>query len=126
MRDGRINPPAYPPEWLFPVMWGILYVLIGIASFLVYKVSTDPNKQKCNMIWYGVHLFINMFWPLFYFRLDTLIVSSIWLLFMVITAIVLTYKYYKSNLISGTIFTFYTLWLLYALYLNIAIAMLNM
>ena len=112
MRDGRINPPAYPPEWLFPVMWGILYVAIGIASFLVYKISTDPKKQKCNMFWYGIHLFINMFWPLFYFRLDTLIDSSIWLLFMVITAIVLTYKYFKSNLISGTIFTFYTLWLL--------------
>ena len=125
MRAGRTNPPAYPPEWLFPTMWSVLYVAIGIASFLTYKITTDKNKQTCNMIWYGIHLFFNLFWPLFYFRLDMLIVSCIWLLLMVITSIVLTFKYYKSNLTSGIIFTAYSLWLIYALYLNLAITILN-
>jgi len=122
--DGRTNPPLYPPEWLFPIMWGILYIIIAIASLIVYRIS-DKEKRKENMIWYGIHLFFNLFWPMFYFRLDQLIVSTIWLLFMVITAIILTYKYFKSNLISGTIFTFYTLWLLYAMYLNLSITLLN-
>jgi len=125
MRDGLINPPAYPPEWLFPLMWSIFYILIGIATFLAYKVTDGKTSQKNNLIWYGVHLFLNLLWPLFYFRLNLLIFSAIWLLAMVITSIVITYRYYRSKLSAGIIFTFYTLWLIYALYLNIGLAMLN-
>lgn len=125
MVDGRTNPPAYPPEILFPIAWSILYILIALATFLVYKNSHDKEKRKCDMVWYLVHLFFNLFWPMFFFRLDMLIVSTIWLLFMVITAIVLTFKYFKNNLVSGTLFTIYTLWLLYAMYLNLGITLLN-
>lgn len=125
MANGRINPPAYPPNWLFPIAWGILYILIALATYIFYQNKHDQNKRKCAMIWYGVHLFFNLFWPLFYSRLDQLIISCFILLSMVITSIVLTFKYFKNNLISGWIFTFYTLWLLYAMYLNLGITLLN-
>ena len=125
MVEGRTNPPAYPPDWLFSVAWAILYVLIAFATFIVYKNTLDKNKRKCRMIWYCIHLFFNLFWPLFYFRLDQLIISCFILLSMVITAIVLTFKYFKNNLLSGTLFTIYTLWLLYAMYLNLGITLIN-
>ena len=125
MIEGRINPPAYPPDRVFFVVWAILYVLIALATFIFYKNNHDTKKRNCALIWYGVHLFFNLFWPLFYFRLDMLIVSCFILLAMVITAIVLTFKYFRNNLISGWLFTIYTLWLLYAMYLNLAITLLN-
>ena len=125
MVEGRINPPLYPPDWVFSVAWAILYVVIAIATYLAFKSCHNKENRKCTMIWYAVHLFFNLFWPLFYFRLDMLIVSTIILLFMVITAIVLTFKYFKINITAGTLFSIYTLWLLYAMYLNLALTLLN-
>lgn len=126
MRDGLTKPPAYPPDWLFPVMWSILYIAIGVAAYLAYFTAKDPRKRTGDMIAYGVHLFFNMFWTLFYFRLDLLIFSTIWLGFMIITAIVVTYRFIKANLASGIIFIIYTLWLLYAMYLSLGITILNL
>lgn len=125
MQDGLTKPPAFPPDWLFPVMWSIFYVAIGVAAYLAYFSVKDKKKRTCDLICYGIHLFFNMFWSLFYFRLNMLIFATIWLAFVVITAIIVTFRYYKANLASGIIFTAYTLWLLYAMYLALGITILN-
>ena len=126
MRDGLTKPPAYPPDWVFTIAWSILYISIGIASFLAFKSVEENKKRRDDIIWYVIHLFFNFMWPLFYFRLNLAIFSCIWLVFTIATAIVVTYRYYRANLCSGIIFTIYTLWLIFALYLNLGIAMLNM
>ena len=125
MQDSLTKPPAFPPDWLFPVMWSIFYVAIGVAAYLAYFSVKDKKKRTCDLICYGIHLFFNMFWSLFYFRLNMLIFATIWLAFVVITAIIVTFRYYKANLTSGIIFTAYTLWLLYAMYLALGITILN-
>lgn len=125
MQDGLTKPPAFPPDWLFPVMWSIFYVAIGVAAYLAYFSVKDKKKRTCDLICYGIHLFFNLFWSLFYFRLNMLIFATIWLAFVVITAIIVTFRYYKANLASGIIFTAYTLWLLYAMYLALGITILN-
>lgn len=125
MREGYQKPPAYPPDWLFSIIWPILYIMIGISAYLAFISSRSKQKRTCDMSWYGIHLFFNFLWPLFYFRLNLLIFSCIWLLFNVISAIIVTYKFFKARTCSGTIFTIYTLWLLYALYLSLGITMLN-
>lgn len=125
MQDGLTKPPAFPPDWLFPVMWSIFYVAIGVAAYLAYFSVKDKKKRTCDLICYGIHLFFNMFWSLFYFRLNMLIFATIWLALVVITAIIVTFRYYKANLASGIIFTAYTLWLLYAMYLALGITILN-
>lgn len=125
MQEGYIKPPCFAPDWLFPIVWSINYVGIGIATYLTYTHNKDKDKRRNDLIWYGIHLFFNMLWPLFFFRLNLLIFSVIWLIFNVVSAIIVTYRYYRSNLTSGIIFTIYTLWLLYALYLNLGITLLN-
>lgn len=125
MRDGLLKPPAYPPEWLFPVMWCIFYISIGIASYLAYFSVKDKKQRTCDLVCFGIHLFFNMFWSLFYFRLNLMIFATIWLGFVVVTAIVVTFRYFKANLASGIIFTAYTLWLLFAMYLSLGITILN-
>ena len=125
MVEDRTLPPLYPPALLFSIVWGVFYVLIALATYLSYSNSHDIKKRNCTLIWYGIHLFFNLFWPLFYFRLDLLIVSCFILLSMVITSIVLTFKHLRTNLIAGLIFTFYSLWLLFAMYLNLGITLLN-
>ena len=125
MRDGLVKPPAYPPNWVFPVVWTLLYIAIGIAATLSYIWVKDKNKRNGDMICYGVHLFFNLFWTLFYFRLDLLVFSTVWLLLMIITAIITTYRFARSNLASGIIFVIYTAWLIYAMYLSLGITLLN-
>ncbi len=125
MNDAYIPPPAYPPEWVFPVAWSIFYIAIGVAMFLSYVTIKDKKTRLINIIIYSVHLFFNILWTLFYFRLDLLIFSCIWLALVVISAIIVTYRFYKEHIVSGIIFTIYTLWLLYAMYLNLGITIIN-
>ncbi len=123
--ESYTKPPAYPPDWLFPVVWTILYISIGIAAYIAFLSVGDGKKRKTDIAWYGVHLFFNFMWPLFYFTFNWLIFSCIWLTLVVVTSIVVTYRYYRANLASGIIFTVYTLWLLYALYLSLGTTILN-
>ena len=125
MNEAYIPPPAYPPEWVFPVAWSIFYIAIGVAMFLSYVTIKDKQTRLINILIYSMHLFFNLLWTLFYFRLDLLIFSCIWLALVVISAIVVTYRFYKEHIVSGIIFTIYTLWLLYAMYLNLAITIIN-
>ena len=123
--ESYTKPPAYPPEWLFPVVWTILYISIGIVAYIAYLSVGDKTKRNLDIMWYGIHLFFNFMWPLFYFTLNWLIFACIWLLFVVITAIIVTYRYYRANLASGIVFTIYTIWLIYALYLSLATTIIN-
>ncbi len=125
MDDSYVKPPVYPPEWVFPVAWSIIYISIAIASYLAYIMVADDKKRRGDVIWYGIHLFFNFMWPLFYFTLGWLIFSCVWLGLVIATAIVVTYRFYRANLTSGIIFTIYTLWLIYALYLSLGITILN-
>ena len=125
MREDYIKPPAYPPDLLFTIMWCVLYIAIGIAAYLAYKSQKDNLKRKKDIIWFAIHLFFNLFWTLIFFRFDMLILATIWLLAMIVTAIGLTYRYFRCNLASGIIFTGYSLWLIFAMYLTLAITLLN-
>lgn len=126
MNKDFVKPPAFPPDWLFPVVWGVLYVAIAVASCLAYFSQKDNKKRNLDLIFYAVHLFFNMFWAMFFFRLNMMIFATIWLAIVVSTAIIVTYRYYKTNYASGIIFTIYTLWLIFAMYLSLATTILTL
>lgn len=68
-----IKPPLSPPGWLFPVMWAILYALMGISAFIIY---TSNAKEKCPaFIIYGTQLFVNFMWSIVFFRFKMLRLS---------------------------------------------------
>lgn len=125
MREGYIEPAFFPPAWVFPVVWTINYIAIGLATFFVFNNDQDRARRRNDMIIFGIHLFFNMLWPLFFFRLDLVLFAIAWLVLNVISAGVVTCRYYTANLGAGMILTAYMAWLLYALYLNIGIGILN-
>lgn len=119
-------PPASPPKILFPIVWSIIYLAIGVSTFLMWRDKEIKSKdRKINLILYFLHMFFNVLWTLFFFRLDMPIFAVIWLLFIVATACVVMYRYFVCNLPAGIIFTVYTLWLIYALYLNLGLVLIN-
>ncbi len=119
-------PPGTAPKILFPIAWAIIYIAIGVSTFLMWRDKEIKSKdRKINLIIYFVHMFFNILWPLFFFRLNLPIFATVWLLLTVASACVVMYRYYVCNLPAGIIFSLYTLWLIYALYLNLGLSIIN-
>ena len=121
-----LNKPSFsPPSFLFPIVWTILYILMGISAYLVCKNKTDKKFRKRAITVFIIQLAINALWPLFFFRFEMLLFSFIWLLLLLAFVVIMFIKFYKINPISGYLQIPYILWLIFAGILNFAIYMLN-
>jgi len=115
------QPPLSPPAITFPIVWSILYLLIGL-SYYFYRRNNDD--EQTNFIYY-LQLVINYFWSIFFFVFKWRFFSIIWLVLLVITIIILMLKYYKESKISFYLLIPYLIWCLFATYLNIGVYILN-
>lgn len=113
-----VKPPLSPPGILFPIVWTILFILMGISLYLV------RDKKDLRTI-YFVQLFINALWTPIFFGLNNYLFALIWLILLLIVVIIMLYKFYKENKTSCYLNIPYLIWLLFALYLNIGIYLLN-
>ena len=88
------QPPLSPPGWVFPVAWTVLYLLMGLASFLVWKSAAPPAQKKRALTLYGVQLAANFVWPLLFFNLGACLAAFAWLvlLWLLIWAAVLRFR----------------------------------
>ena len=122
--DSLNKPPLSPPAWLFPIAWSILYVLMGIASYLV-SVSDKEARAKTALTVYGIQLFFNFFWSIIFFSFEAYLLAFIWLVLLWILIIVTAYLFYGINKTAGYLMIPYILWVTFAGYLNLAIYLLN-
>lgn len=119
-------PEGTVPKIVFPIAWAIIYVAIGVSTFLMWRDKEINSKsRKINLILYFVHMFFNVTWPLFFFRLDLPIFAVVWLILVIISSFVVMYRYFITNIAAGVIFNIYSLWLMYALYLNLGLVLIN-
>ena len=111
-----------PPSILFPIMWTILYILMGVSyGMLQSKMLVD---SEINLIYY-IQLFVNAFWSIFFFVFKWRLFSFIWILLLDVLVIVMIVKFYKKHKVAGLIQIPYLLWSLFATYLNLSIYLLN-
>lgn len=118
------QPPLSPPGWLFPIVWTILYTLMGIASYLVYT-SDKPARAKTALTVYGIQLFFNFFWSIFFFRLEWYTFAFVWLIVLWLLIAVTGLLFYRINKAAGLLILPYFLWVTFAAYLNLGIVILN-
>ena len=120
------QPPLSPPGWLFPVVWSILYVLMGIASYLVW-VSGKPNRtaKRTALRLYAVQLAMNFLWPLLFFRWEMYSFAFAWLVLLWVLVIATALRFHAISAPAGWLFLPYILWVTFAGYLNLSIAILN-
>ena len=121
----EINQPSLaPPGWLFPVVWTILYVLMGIALYIVVITKTRDDKRRA-IISFGVQLFFNFFWSILFFNARAFLFAFVWLIFLWLAIIANIYFFYKINKNAGKLLIPYLVWVTFAGYLNLAIFLLN-
>ena len=118
------KPPLTPPQWVFPVVWSILYALIGISAA---RISLTPPSKERNR---GLNLFtaqliVNFFWPLLFFNAQAFGFALIWLilLWVLVLAVILTFR--KIDKTAAWLLIPYLLWLTFAVYLNAGVYILN-
>ena len=116
-----IKPPLSPPGIIFPIIWTILYILMGI-SYLLYKKN---NNEKIVDIVYYLQLIINVTWTIIFFTLNLKFIAIIWTLILVILVYTLITLYLQKNKISGYLQIPYLIWCIFATYLTIGIYILN-
>lgn len=99
-------------EWVFPIVWSILYILMGISSYIVRN-----NKELMNI--YKVNLVINLLWPIIFFTLNFKVFGFFWILLLILVVGYMMYKFYNKNKISAYLLIPYLLWLIFASILNL-------
>ena len=119
------QPPLSPPGWMFPVVWTILFILMGIASYLVYTSNHPKRKIREALMVYGAQLIVNFFWPVFFFRLGWYLFSFFWLILLWALILGLIFLFYDMSPWAGGMIVPYLLWLTFAGYLNFGICLLN-
>ena len=119
-----VKPPLAPPGWLFPVVWTVLYALMGIGSVMVWQ--TPPSKQRNRGLnLYVAQLIVNFFWSLIFFNAQAFGLAALWLILLWVLVILMTVQFWKVDQLAGKLQIPYIIWLTFAAYLNIAIWILN-
>lgn len=119
------QPPLSPPGWLFPIAWSILYICMGIASYLIYQQGTEKAEVKSALQLYGLQLLFNFLWPIFFFRFDWFLFSFFWLLALWLQVLLLVLKADKIDKTARNLLLPYLAWLTFAAYLNFGVYILN-
>ena len=127
---GKLNqPPLAPPAWLFPVAWTILYILMGVASYLIYRLNPKTKQEKklqtAELLVYFVQVFFNFMWTILFFRLELRWFAFGWLIAMWLMILALICMCAKNRKAAAWCLVPYLLWCTFASYLNIMIAILN-
>lgn len=118
-----LNKPALsPPGWLFPVVWTVLYILMGIAPYLVL---TSGKQNRPALTVYAIQLAFNFFWSVFFFNLEAYLFSFIWLAILWALILATMILFFRISEPAGYLLLPYLLWVTFAGYLNLSVYLLN-
>lgn len=119
------KPPLSPPAILFPIVWSILYTLMGIASYLIVVSDADKTLKDNALTSYGLQLIVNFFWSIFFFNFGWYLFSFLWLVLLWVLILNCIFLFYGINKTATYLMIPYLLWVTFAGYLNLAIYFLN-
>ncbi len=119
------QPPFAPPGWLFPVVWTVLYLLMGYASYRVLISGADEKKIIRALRLYGAQLAVNFLWPLVFFGLEWYLVAFFVLLVLWALIYLTIWAFSDIDQLAGDLLLPYILWVTFAAYLNVGAYLLN-
>lgn len=117
------KPDFSPPSYVFPIVWTILYVLMGISSYIIYD-SDSPAKGRALKI-YMLQLFFNFCWSIIFFRFNLYLFALIWLIVLIALICLMIKEFYKISPLAAYLQIPYLLWCVFAALLNFLIYKMN-
>lgn len=123
--DQMNKPPLAPPGWLFPVVWTVLFVLMGLASYLVYTSGAKQIERERALQVYGLQLVVNFFWSILFFYLSFCFAAFVWLILLWVLVLITAVRFHNISQLAGYLLIPYFLWVTFAGYLNLSICLLN-
>lgn len=122
--ENWLRPPLAPPGWVFPVVWTILYILMGISADIVWCGSSGRARRYALGLW-GGQLFFNFCWTFLFFNLQWRLFAFFWLLVLLLLVIAMISRFSRISTTAAQLNYPYILWLCFAGYLNFASYILN-
>lgn len=122
--DSVEKPALTPPDIVFPIVWTILYALMGISAARIW-LSPPTKERNHGLILWGAQLFFNFFWSLIFFNLQAYGFAFIWILILWALIIAMIYIFNKTDRLAAILQIPYLIWVTFAAYLNLMVWLLN-
>ena len=119
-----VKPPLAPPGWIFPVVWSVLYALMGVGAARVWLYNDSP-KRNMGINLFVAQLVVNFFWSLIFFNLQAFGFAFLWLLILLAIVVWMACVFYKVDQLAGFLQIPYIIWLVFAAYLSAGVWILN-
>ena len=120
-----VRPPFSPPGWIFPIVWIILYALMGISAYFIYTSKATVRQKNFALAVYAIQLVVNFLWSIVFFRLEMVGLSVIIILLLLLLIVVMICVFYRIRPVAAYLNIPYLLWTAFASYLNIGVLILN-
>lgn len=122
--DRYASPLLMPPAWLFPIVWAVLYAIMGISAYLIY--FSDGSADKKRALWiYAAQLALNFSWSIVFFKYEKLWAGAAVIILLIVLVMLMITAFKKISPTAAWLNVPYLLWLIFAAYLNIATAVIN-
>lgn len=119
------KPDFTPPDWAFPVVWNILYGLIALSAWRVWRLEERPRARRWALVWFGVQLVLNVAWSFAFFWQRDPLLGLVTILALDAVLLVLLVRFALLDGIATALILPYILWVGFATALNGAIVTLN-
>ena len=120
------KPPLSPPAILFPIVWTVLYILMGVSLYLVLNSFAHNDQKKTAIKIFALQLAFNFVWPLLFFGLSLYLLSFVWLLILIVLIVLMIKEFAGISKLAAYLQIPYLVWVVFAGYLNLMIFLLNM
>lgn len=122
--ESLTKPPLSPPGAVFGIVWAVLYALMAIAAWRIWRTPASPARTRALQL-YAVQLLFNFFWSILFFRFGCYGLAFGWLGILLVLVVLTTAAFWRVDKAAGIMMLPYILWLVFAGYLNLMIALLN-
>lgn len=120
-----VQPPLSPPGWVFPVVWTVLYLLMGYSAYRIYSAGKSPAFTRRSLQLYGIQLALNFLWPIVFFGFHWYLAAFFVLLALWIAVLLTLRSFSVIDERAADCLIPYILWVTFAGYLNLGVYFLN-
>ena len=122
--DALTKPPLTPPSFLFPIVWTVLFILMGVGAARIFMTEPTAARNRA-LIVYVVQLAVNFFWSIIFFNLQAYAFAFFWLILLWVLILTMIYLFCKVDKTAALIQIPYAIWVTFAGYLNLMIWLIN-